>query len=148
MITSAFDMFTAPGTAVATSAASTALVNGYNNNTIADKLYITVFKQAGTDTIGIKLQTSWDNSTWVDVADFGTCTEDANGCLLKTKVPHGKPVLRKYIRLYYTITGPASGAAGDTVLKGAYLTFGIDEDFTDVVANPAFNPLGNQPTVQ
>lgn len=143
MITSALDMFTAPGTAVATSGDSGVIVNGYNNNSVCDTLFLVVHQTAGTDTVGVKLQTSWDGTTFTDVVDFGNVTADENGYLVKCKLPKGKPVLGKFLKLRYTITGNA----GDTVL-GAFLTFGIDEDAADVVANPAFNAFGkDQPTV-
>jgi hypothetical protein len=140
MITSILDTFTKAGTAVAADGNSDVIVNGYNNNSICDTLYLVVHRTAGTGTVGIKLQTSWDNSAWTDVVDFGQCAEDANGYLVKCKVPKGKPVLGKYLRLSYDVT------TTDSVL-GAFLTFGIDEDATEVVYNPAYTPGGAQPKV-
>jgi hypothetical protein len=144
MITSALDMFDKEGTVISSSGPSANTVyNGYNNNRACDDLYLVVHRTAGTGAISIKLQTTWDDgedATWTDVVDFGACTEDVNGNLLKVKVPKGKPVLGKYLRLYYTTT------AEQTI--GAFLTFGADEDVTDVVVNPAFNLAGKpQPKV-
>lgn len=140
MITSILDTFTKAGTAVAADGYSDTVINGYNNNSICDTLYLVVHRTAGTNTVGIKLQNSWDGLTWTDVVDFGQCSEDANGYLVKCKVPKGKPVLGKYLRLAYDVS------TEDNVL-GAFLTFGIDEDAADVVANPAYTPGGAQPKV-
>lgn len=141
MITSAFDEFTPKGTTVSASGVSKTIGNNYNNNSICEKLYLVVARQAGSGTVGVKLQHSWDGTTWTDVVDFGDCTEDANGFLVNCKVPKGKPTLGKFLRLYYTVE------AAQTL--GAFLTFGTEEAATDVVANPAYNPFGKAaPTVE
>lgn len=140
MITSILDTFTKAGTPVSADGNSGTIVNGYNNNSICDSLYLVVHRTAGTGTVGVKLQTSWDEETWTDVINFGQCTEDSNGYLVKCKVPKGKPVLGKFLRLNYDVS------TTDNVL-GAFLTFGVDEDATDVVVNPAYKPGGVQPKV-